>query len=151
MIRQMETDEVKRLTYDQMLAFATFEHRTLTDDLRFHHYDHLMRSNGNYSKRDAKHAGSARPNTGKVDAGRMTDPLRGDMRFPLRTRQYSSDVTIRNMHDPSVCKVVSADHFKPESERKAQSVKVAVIDPNAAKVAALASLKSGVNAGMDID
>ena len=34
LIRRMETEEVKRLTFDQMLAYAVFETRTILDDLR---------------------------------------------------------------------------------------------------------------------
>lgn len=43
-IRRMETEEVKRLTFPQMLALAVFETRTILDDLRHDEIVSVMES-----------------------------------------------------------------------------------------------------------
>jgi len=106
-IRQMETDEVKRLNYDQMLAYAEFEYRTLKLEQRFGFFDDLMRTNG----QDKINHGNARPSGGKVDAGRMFNPPRNDARIPLRMGQPEKSDIIWTPPGSSIPVRVSAKHF----------------------------------------
>lgn len=119
----METEEVKALNFSKMLAFAKFEVETILDDLKFAEVQECMEMlpDGGL-KRTAKHRSRTTVSSGRVDVGRIA---KGAVRFEergLRGHRYT----------------------KPRSKQREVIVKV---DPNAKRLAALASLSSGMTSG----